>query len=132
MYILRVCRCYGYSADQLSKLFDSLIMSLFYYCIEVWGSALQNKYLDRIDKFFRRAYRYGYTTKGIKISEVIEERNRKLFRKIESNPEHALHELLPVCKQRILRQREHNFILPQIKTERFKRSFINRCLFNYF
>ena len=68
----------------------------------------------------------------IKISEVIEERDRKLFSKIVSNPEHALHELLPVCKQRILRQREHNFILPQIKTERFKRSFINRCLFNYF
>jgi hypothetical protein len=87
------------------------------------------KYLDRIDKFFRRAYRYGYTTKSIKISEVIEERDRKLFSKIVSNPEHALHELLPVCKQRILRQREHNFILPQIKTER---SFINRCLFNYF
>ncbi|CAB3995474.1 Hypothetical predicted protein [Paramuricea clavata] len=118
MYILRVCRCYGYSADQLSKLFDSLIMSLFYYCIEVWGSALQKKYLDRIDKFFRRAYRYGYTTKSIKISEVIEEKDRKLFSKIVSNPEHALHELLPVCKQRILRQREHNFILPQIKTER--------------
>ena len=35
MYILRVCRCYGYSADQLSKLFDSLIMSPLYYCIEV-------------------------------------------------------------------------------------------------
>ena len=52
MDILRVCRCYGYSADQLSKLFDSLVMSLFYYCIEVRGSTLQNKYLDRIDKFF--------------------------------------------------------------------------------
>jgi hypothetical protein len=59
-------------------------MSLIYYCIEVWGSALQKKYLDRIDKFFRGAYRYGYTTKSIKISEVIEERDRKLFRKIES------------------------------------------------
>ncbi len=58
---------HGYSADQLSKLFDSLIMSLFYYCIEVWGSALQKKCLERIDKFFRRAYRYGYTTKSIKI-----------------------------------------------------------------
>ena len=132
MYILRVCRCYCFSADQLNKLFESLIMSLFYYSIEEWGSALQKKDLDRIDKFFRRAHRYGYTTKNIKISEVIEERDRKLFKKIVSNPEHVLHELLPMCKQRILRQREHNFILPQIKTERFKRSFINRCLFNCF
>ena len=79
MYIMRVCGRYDYSADQLSKLFDSLIMSLFYYCIEVWGSALQKKYFDRIDKFFRRAYRHGYTTKSIEISEVIEERDRKLF-----------------------------------------------------
>ena len=28
-------RFYGYSKDQLSKLFDSLIMSLFYYGIEI-------------------------------------------------------------------------------------------------
>jgi hypothetical protein len=33
-------------------------MTLFYNGIEVWGSAIQKKYLDRIDKFFRRAYRY--------------------------------------------------------------------------
>ena len=43
MYILRVCRCYGYSADQLSKLFDSLIMSLFYYCVEVCSGVLHSK-----------------------------------------------------------------------------------------
>ena len=81
----------------------------------MWGSALQKKYLDRIDKFFRRAYRYGYTTKSIKISEVIEERDRKLFSKIVSNPEHALHELLPVCKQRILRQREITLFYLKLK-----------------
>ena len=73
MYILRVCRCYGYSADELNKLFELLIMLLFYYSIKVWGSALQKKYLDRIEKFFRWAHHYGYTTKNIKISEVIEE-----------------------------------------------------------
>ena len=31
-----------------------------------------------------------------------------------------------------LRRREHNFTLPQVKTERFKRSYVNKCLFNYF
>jgi hypothetical protein len=67
-------------------------MTLFYNGIEVWGSAIQLKYLDRIDKFLRRAYRYWYTTKCIKISEVIEERYRKLFRKIVSNPSHPLFE----------------------------------------
>jgi hypothetical protein len=83
------------SAKQIIRFANHVTLLL---CIEVWGSALQKKYLDRIDKFFRRAYRYGYTTMSIKISEVIEERDRKLFSKIVSNPEHALHELLPVCR----------------------------------
>ena len=43
--------------DQLTKSFDLLIMSLFLYGIEIWGAAYQGKYLDRIDKFFKRAFR---------------------------------------------------------------------------
>ena len=50
------CRFYGYSKDQLSNLFDSLIMSLFYYGIQILGAALQIEYLERIDRFLRRAY----------------------------------------------------------------------------
>ena len=30
-----------------------------------------------------------------------------------------------------LRKRRHNYILPLVRTERFKRTFINRCLFSY-
>ena len=63
LYILRVCKFYGYSQDQLNKLFDSLILSLFAYGLEVWGSA-SKKYLDPIDNFCKRAYRYGYTAKA--------------------------------------------------------------------
>ena len=36
-------------------------MSLFLYGLKVWGSAYQNKHLDRIDGLFRRGYRFGYT-----------------------------------------------------------------------
>ena len=66
IHILRIYRSYGYSRDYLSKLFDSLIISLFLYGIEVWGSALHNKHLERIDKYFKRAHRYGYTLKKFK------------------------------------------------------------------
>ena len=34
-------------------------------------------------------------------------------------------------KQRFLRNRGHDYILPAVKTERFKGSFINWCLFNF-
>ena len=39
MYIIRVCKYYGFTAKQLDLLFYSLIMSLFTYAIELWGGA---------------------------------------------------------------------------------------------
>ena len=132
MYILRVCRWYDYTKENLNILFESLILSLFYYGIEVWGSALQNKYLQRIDKFFRRAYKFGYTLKEYNISHLVEERDKSLFANIVIDSDHILYDLLAEKKSRFLRERQHSFILPNIKTERFKRSFLNRCLFDYF
>ena len=66
------------------------------------------------------------------MSSLIEEKDRALFRKITKDTEHVLHDLLPEMKHRTLKTQNHNYILPQIKTERFKRCFVNRCLFNNF
>ena len=108
------------------------ILSLFTYAIEVWGPALLKKHLNRIDKFLARAYRYRYTDTKYDISSIIEQKSKVLFGKISNDKEHVLYKLLPEERGKILRRREHNFILPQVKTERFKRSYVNRCLFNYF
>ena len=81
IYILRVCRLYGYTEkvkENLNIMFESLILSLFYYGIEVWGSALQSKYLQRVDKFFWRAYKFAYTLKEYKIFWLRKEINRYL------------------------------------------------------
>ena len=127
--MLRVCKFYGYSQDQLNKLFDSLVLSLSAYCLEVWGSACK-KYLDRIDNFCKRAYRYGYTAKAdFEISTLIEERDKLLFNKVTTTKDHPLQDLLPPKRSRMLRKRGHEFQLPQIRTERCKNSFMNRCLF---
>ena len=131
LYILRVCKHFGYPKEQLTKLFDLLIMSLFLYGIEIWGAAYQGKYLDRIDRFFKRAFKFGYTNNLYVIAEVIRDRDCKLWSTITDTPSHPLYQLLPPKKQRFLRNRGHDFIFPVVKTERFKRSFINRCLFNF-
>ena len=54
LYILRVCKHSGYPKEQLTKLFDLLIiiMSLFLYGIEIWEVAYQGKYFDHFDRFF--------------------------------------------------------------------------------
>ena len=94
----------------------------------MWGSVFQGKYLDRIDTFIRRAYRFGYTDKIILISDVIKNRDSNLFNRIASDTGHALYDLLPPKRNRALRDKDHDFIRPRGKTERFKRTFVNRCL----
>ena len=74
----------------------------------------------------------SYVLREYKMSELIETRDKTLFKEIIDNPDHILSELLPGKRQKNLRKCEHPFILPNIRTERFKRSFVNRCLFDYF
>ena len=97
------------------KLFDLLIMSLFLYGIEIWGAAYQGKYLDRIDRFFKRACRFGYTNNLYVIAEVIRNRECKLWNTIIDTPFHPLNKLLPPKKQRFLRKRGHDFIYLLLK-----------------
>ena len=59
-HILRVCKRNGYSVSDLDYLFNYLIMSLFTYCIRVWGVAAYTKYLSQIDRLLIRAFRLGY------------------------------------------------------------------------
>ena len=75
---------------------------------------------------------HGFTLKEYKISQLVEEKDRALFAKIVKDPDHALHNLLPERRSRTLRERKRCFMLPLIKTKRFKRTFLNRCLFVYF
>ena len=59
--------------------------------------------------------------KSIKMSCLIEDRDRILFEKIINDPEQVLYELFPPKRLRVLRKRDHAFILPKVKTERYKR-----------
>ena len=127
LYILRVCKYYGYSLQDLTLLFDSLIMSLFNYAIEVSACAYDSKYLSQIDRFCKRALKYGYTAKFTPIADLIRERHLKLWNKVTTY-NHCLNDRLPIKRTRRLRDRSHDYVLPPVRTERFKWCFINRCL----
>ncbi|CAH3196877.1 unnamed protein product, partial [Porites evermanni] len=59
-----------------------------------------------------RACRFGYTNKIILISEVIKSRESDLFNRITSDTGHVLYDLLPSKRNRVLRERGHEFIPP--------------------
>ena len=121
MYIMRVCKYYGLSIKQLDLLFDSLIMSIFTFAIELWGCAYDGKYLNHIDKFIKYAHKNGYISKRTHIKEIRDKRDKKLWNKITSTEDNALLELLPEKRSRLLRPRGHEYELPLVRTERFKR-----------
>ena len=124
LYILRVCKYYGFSVDYLD-LFKSLILSIVTDTIE----AFYNKYLSRIDKFFNRVLKLGYTKECFSVLNILSEKDRQLWEKLKS-PDNPLHHLLPPTWDRVLRNRGHSFIIPRIRTERFRSIFINRSLLN--
>ena len=129
MYILRVCKYYGFSKKDLDLLFHSLIVSALVFGIEVWGCASYNKYLSQIDKLFKRAFKYGYSIPKLHLLDIINTKDKKLWDKIIANLSYALYTLLSPKRKLQLRDRGHDYELPNIRTERFKRVFLNRCLF---
>ena len=66
------------------------------------------------------------------IENIIALQDKKLWDKItDSNSTTALDDLLPPERTMVmLHKRHHNYILPPVRTEHFKRTFVNRCLFS--
>jgi len=71
------------------------------------------------------------TVKNVNTVNIIALKDKKLWDKItDINLITALHDLLPPKRTMLmLRKRGHNYTIPLVRTERFKRTFINRCLF---
>ena len=123
MYILRVCKYYGFTTKQLELLFQSLIMSLFTFGVELSGGASYTKYISQIDKFVNRAYRNGYVTEKYNFREIINKRDKRLWEKILNDRSNALRELLLNKLNQTLRRRGHDLELPLVKTEKLKKIF---------
>ena len=85
-------------------------MSFFLYGIEIWGVAHRGKYLNRIHRFVKRAFRFGNTNNLYVIAEVIRTEEWELWDTITDTPSHPLYQLLPPKKQRLLQNRGHDFI----------------------
>ena len=119
LYIIRICKYYAYSIENLDLLFQSLILSVFTYAIEVWGCALYSKYLSRIDKLFARCYKLGYCLKQYSILDIRRNRDMKLWPSISSTNT-ALSVFLPPPRTRQMRTRSHYYILPNVRTSRFQ------------
>ena len=95
---MRVCKYYGLSLEQLDLQFDSLIMPIFTFAIELWDCAYESKYLNQIDKFIKRAHKNGYISKRIFIKEIRDKRDKRLWKKITLSDD--MHCLSYYCQEK--------------------------------
>ena len=122
-----MCKKYGFSIDSLQHLFHSLIIPLFTYGISVWSVTSYDKYLSKVDKFQRRAVRFGFLKEPTPILSLLEASDNKLWKNVTNSAEGPLVNLLPPSKKRSLRNRGHSQVIPQLRSELFKRCFI-KCI----
>jgi len=85
--------------------------------------------LKRRMNFFARAFKSEYCLKKYSICDILTTRDNKLWIKITSNTT-VLDDLLLPRRTRHLRSKGHDYILPRVRTSRFKSTFVNRCLFS--
>ena len=99
MHILRVCKKYGYVLDSLHHLFHSLIIPIFTYGILEWDVASYDKYLSKIDKFQKRAVRFGFLKEVSPVLSLLEASDNKFWKSITTSTEGPLVDRLPPVKQ---------------------------------
>ena len=63
------------------------------------------------------------------IQQFVKDRDVRLWKSVVGTSSHPLQDLLPPLKNRALRRRSHPYQIPRVSTERFKKCFVNRCLF---
>ena len=98
------------------------------------GKSLCLSSQDMLRRVLKRANRMGFTYYGYDLDHLDETSQYKLFRRSRSE-RHCLHHLFTVKPRppgaMHLRQRGHDFLLPNIRYEFNKRHFIARALFYY-
>ena len=90
-----------------------------------------NDLIAKLDAFFKKAFRWGYSSDLRLLSVLLHGADEHLFHKMANNKDHCIHQLLPPEKILPMKPRATNciFALPQCHYNLYKRSFVLRYLF---
>ena len=108
-----------------------LVVARFHYALSAIAGQISMNDLNRIDAVFAKASRWQLTAIVHSAADVVDNADKNLFHSA-LNPTHCLHHMLPSKKNadgRFLRFKGHDRVLPMEKTERYKNSFLIRCLY---
>jgi len=105
--------------------FTALIVSRVLYALPAWGGFLSSDLLNKIDTILRKAHKFGYTTEVLKVTDMLQNADNKLF-ELMFRSGHCLHTLLPDLKviDIVLRNSENSFNLPHCSYKLYKQTVV--------
>jgi hypothetical protein len=121
----------GFSTKELYVLYNALFLPLLTYALSAWGGC-NKKSVNSIDMILNRMRKIMPGHNILTFTELLEVSDKSLFDKMVNgdlflqNFNLQIRSVVNACK---LRQRKHNYVLPAVKSYRFKNLFPNRILF---
>ena len=126
-------RAHGLNNRSIQTIFNSIIMSKLLYASPAWSGFANKEDQQRIASFLRKSSKSAFAPPDLlSFSQLSADIDDKLFKKMSSDGDHVLHNLLaPVCDtEHNLRRRNHPFVLPaKAKTALQEKNFLNRVLY---
>jgi hypothetical protein len=131
MFLLKSFKNRGLCKKNLEIIFNALIVSKLLYALPAWGGFISAVEIARINAILRKCTKFGYSNAARLFSDLLVKADHKLFYAIRS-PSHSLNYLLPPLKNTgyATRSKSHNFVLPHVKYDLYKKLFIILSLFN--
>jgi len=134
LYLLTLLNKQGLGIRALDSVFNAIVLNQILYALPVYFGYLTEGHKDMLRTVLKRANRMGFTFYRHDLDLLNETSQYKLFRRSWSEL-NCLHHLFTVKSRppgaMHLRQRGHDFVLPNIRYELNKRHFIARPLFDY-
>jgi len=96
LYALRVLRNHGISDTSLHDVFRATIVAKLTYAAPAWSGACSAGDRAKLDAFVNRCRRLGYCSQNEpSLTELMDDADDRLFRRIMYNREHVLQPFLP-------------------------------------
>ena len=127
LHILRTLRKELFSQKEIDHLFKTLVLPILTYGLAVYGASDSD--LNVIQRFLDRCHKRHFTSQTVSIFNLLEQQDKSAFKRAINN--HMLRAIIPKGKELVYNLRRRRCHLPQIKTERYKKTFVNRLIFKY-
>ena len=127
LHVLRTLRKEHYSQAEIDHLFISIVLPNFNYALAVYGASESD--LTVVQNFLDRCHKRRFISFPVSIKNLLVKQDRNILKKLRSTDCHPLKHITPVQKTYVHNLRKKGCARPQINTERFMNTFVNRLIF---